>query len=88
MRFQFRLAAITEIEGNRPKKNDVFKAIKYFILIIESLLATEHTWCVNYVDVHVFPHGVGGCRLNSDASLALQLHRIHNSTNSILSFHL
>lgn len=49
---------------------------------------TVVTWCVDDVDVGVFPHGVRGRRLDCDPALPLQLHGIHDSSDSILTFHL
>lgn len=46
------------------------------------------TWCVDYVDVVVLPHGVCGCRLDGDASLSLQLHGVHSCPHTILPPHL
>lgn len=46
------------------------------------------TWCVNDVDICVLPEGVSCSRLNCDATLPFQFHRIHDGTNSILPFHL
>lgn len=47
-----------------------------------------YTWCVNDVDVVVSPERVGGSRLDGDASLPLQLHRVHHSPDLVLAFHL
>lgn len=49
---------------------------------------TVVTWCVDDVDVGVFPHGVRGRRLDCDPALPLELHGIHDSSDSILTFHL
>lgn len=40
---------------------------------------------VDDVDVVVVPHGVSGGRLDGDASLTLQLHRVHCGTHSIFA---
>jgi hypothetical protein len=46
------------------------------------------TWRVYDVDIDVFPHGIRSCWLDRDPSLPLQLHGIHDSANSIFTFHL
>lgn len=45
-----------------------------------------NTWCIDDVDLIAFPIYICGRRLYGYASLPLQLHWIHGSTNSILSF--
>lgn len=49
---------------------------------------TLSTWCVDDVDVVIFPHSVCSCWFNGDASLSFQLHWVHSGSNAILSFHL
>ena len=46
------------------------------------------TWCVNDVDVMVFPHDVGSSWLNGDASLSLEFHEIHFCPHLVLPSHL
>lgn len=54
-----------------------------------SMLRTRFgTWCVNDIDIVIFPHGVGSSRLDGDASLSLKLHGVHSGSNTILSLHL
>ena len=46
------------------------------------------TWCVNDVDVVVFPHDVGGRWLDGDTSLPLEFHEIHLGPHLVLPSHL
>ncbi len=40
---------------------------------------------VDYVDIMAFPHGIGRGRLDGDAALTFQLHRVHGCPHSVLT---
>jgi len=45
-------------------------------------------WCVDDVDLSVFPFAVGGCRLDCDALLPFEVHVVHLGPHAILATHL